>query len=203
MIEGRSCFPVPFDPGVDPEVPVTAAASPELVEVGRIAKPHGLKGALIVQTLTPGSDLLLDVETLVLEIAGKRVEMKVRDASGEGSGVRLFLSGVPDRTAAEKVVGAKVFVRRDQFPEDDDGVWIDALIGWPVVSKSGESLGKVVEFESSPMQEWLVVEGAAGRTLVPFTEPLCVVEDDRVVVDAPPGLFDFAEAVDVEHGDRG
>jgi len=195
----------------NPVSPAAAASEggAELVVVGRVAKPHGLKGALIIHPATAGSRLLLEVDTLVLDTGGKRLEMSIRDASGEGSGVRLFLSGVPDRTAAERVVGASVLVRRDQFPDDtDDGHWVDSLLGLPVTSKAGEALGRVVDFESSPLQDWLVVEGPKGRALVPFTEPLVSVEPpegapERVVVDAPPGLFDLAEALEVEHGDRG
>ena len=168
----------------------------ELVQVGKVVKALGLKGWVVAAPMTAGSDLLEHVDAVVVESKGVRRTVKVLDTNGEGSGTRLTLEGVKDRTAAEALVGATLWLAREDFPEtSDDEAWLDDLLGLPVVDRTGAPLGTVVDLESSPMQEWLVVQAPQGHVLVPFTEPLVDVQDDRIVVDAPPGLFDPSLAV--------
>lgn len=162
-----------------------------LVEVGTIVRPHGIRGGVIVRALSDGSDLLLGVEELVVESRGVRTERKVLDSKPHGRQFLLSLAGVDSRNASEALVGSTVLVDRDRYPSaGEDAWWAIDLVGLPVVSPAGESLGKVVDVETSPMQDWLVVERETGRHLVPLTAPLARVDGHQVVVDAPEGLFD-------------
>jgi 16S rRNA processing protein RimM len=161
--------------------------------VGKIVKPHGIKGALIARPSADGSDVLLHVATVTLEHHGRREPRQVRTAQWQGKQILLALDGVPDRTAAEALVGASLLISADELPEPDEGEYYRTdLIGLDVVRPNGEKVGRVVELETSPMQEWLVVDVGGRTVLVPFTEPLIEVdlEGKRIVVDAPEGLFD-------------
>lgn len=162
-----------------------------LVPVGKVVRAHGLKGGLIVRPASDGSDLLLGVEAVVLSHNGQRREAAVLEAKAHGRQVLLLVTGITDRNASEAVVGAELLVDRRAFPEaGDNAYWALDLVGLPVVAPSGEPLGQVVDVESSPVQDWLVVERDGGRHLVPLTAPLAKVEPGRVVVDAPEGLFE-------------
>lgn len=162
-----------------------------LVEVGAIVRPHGIRGAVIVRALSDGSDLLLGVDEIVIDERGSRRSVEVVDAKPHGRQVLMSLEGVGDRNASEALVGATILVDRERYPEaGEDAWWAIDLIGLPVVSPSGDALGVVVGVETSPLQDWLVVERDTGRHLVPLTAPLAKVESKRVVVDAPEGLFE-------------
>lgn len=165
----------------------------ELVPVGTVVRPHGLRGQLVVRPATDGSDVLLSLDKVTLDRAGRRQAFDVTVAQPHGKGLLVGLAGLSDRTAAEGWVGAEVLGDPAAFPEPEEGeFWARELVGLPVVSPSGEALGKVVDVETSPMQDWLVVERGEGRHLVPLTAPLAKVELEvgRVVVDAPEGLFE-------------
>lgn len=167
-----------------------------LTVVGRIGKAHGLKGDLLVHPESQGSDVLLQVDALTVEQGGKRRRLKVRSSKVHSGTILLAFEGFPDRTAAEKLTGATVLLAASELPEPDEGEFYrHALIGLAVVSPSGEDLGRVVDLESSPMLEWLVVEGPKGRALVPFTEPMTRVDlaAGKVTVDAPEGLFELGD----------
>lgn len=166
-------------------------SSDALVAVGTVVRPHGLRGGLIVRPSSDGSDLLLGVRRVVLEQSGARREAKVVDAKPHGRQILMLVEGIADRNASEAAVGSVLLVDRDEYPDaGDDAYWAIDLVGMPVVSPSGEALGTVVDVETSAMQDWLVVERESGRHLVPLTAPLARVESERIVVDAPEGLFD-------------
>ena len=164
-----------------------------VVIVGRIVRAHGLRGELVVAPATLGSDVLFVVDSVLLEQGGTRARREIVHTREQGKSIVLTLDGVPDRTAAEKLIGAQLLVERDELPEPDEGeFYVEDLIGLEVVSPTGERLGKVVAFEDGGMQSWLVVETATGLPLVPFSEPLIRVDEDAglIVLDAPEGLLD-------------
>lgn len=163
------------------------------IAVGRIVRAHGLRGQLVIQPASPGSDVLLHVRSVVAEQAGKREPLTLRDARQQGKLLLVAFEGYSDRTAAESLVGSDLFLRADALPPPAEGeFYVTSLIGLEVVSPTGTLLGKVVEIESAGTQNWLVVEAPTGRHLVPFAEPLVRIDlpSKRVIIDAPEGLLD-------------
>lgn len=166
------------------------------VVVGRIGRPHGIRGEVTVETRTdepedrfaPGSVLLVD----------SPVRQLVVDGMHWHSG-RLLLSfeGVHDRTAAEGLRGLLLEVERgeDETPDDPDEFYDSALIGCAVVLDDGTPVGTIAEVAHLPGQDLLVVDRAPGEVLVPFVEQFVPVVDiaaRRVVIDPPPGLLEDA-----------
>jgi 16S rRNA processing protein RimM len=132
----------------------------------------------------------------------KRVELRrpgsqPRDVQVLGAGPQgrvwwLRLEGVGDRDAAEALVGCEVWGRREQMGEAGEGFhyWAD-LEGLPVVTTTGEELGRIEELFVTGGVDVLVVRGSGGERLVPLAPYVTVDrERGRVVVDAPPGLLD-------------
>ena len=173
-------------------------ADEELIVVGTILRAHGLRGEVIVRPASDGSDVLLDVESIVIEQDGRRDRRQVETSRWQGKAIALKLEGVSDRTAAEALQRASVLLGHDELPDpEEDEFYVEDLIGLDVVSPAGAVLGKVVDFESGGPQEWLVVEAGGIRSLVPFAEPLVQVDEPgkRVIVDAPEGLIEGAPVV--------
>ncbi len=162
--------------------------------VGFVVRAHGIRGALLVKPASDGSDVLLGLDALTVRHAGVDVRHKVLEAAPQGTLFRLRLEGIGDRNAAEALARAELLCATDELPEAGDGEYYrHELIGLDVVSKAdGRSHGTVVELESSPLQEWLVVSDGTRQVLVPFTEGLVEMDlaGGRVVVDAPEGLFE-------------
>jgi 16S rRNA processing protein RimM len=163
------------------------------VIVGRVVRAHGLRGELVVQTTTPGSDVLFHVDAVVVDHRGTRVRRKLRKTREQGRATVISIESCDDRNASEAMVGAQLLLRRSELPPPSEGeVYVSSLIGLPVVDPQGNVLGVVADFEDGGMQSWLVLEANQIRWLVPFTEPMVQVEPGRVVLDAPEGLLDPA-----------
>src|SRR5262245_30885690 len=150
------------------------------LEIGRIGRPHGVRGDVMV-TLTTNLEARVAVGTTWW--IGER-EVTVESARPHQGRFIVHLSGLDDRDDAAAVTGARVFA----LPLDDapDGeVWVHQVIGAAVVDRSGRAHGRVVAVEANPAHDLLVLESGG---LVPM---VFVVEHDgdRIVIDPPEGLL--------------
>jgi 16S rRNA processing protein RimM len=149
-----------------------------MLEIGRIVKPHGLRGDVIVSLVTNRTERL-DVGS-VLEAGDRRLEV-VRSSAHKGRWIVAF-AGVNDIDAAEAL---RDTVLRAEPLDDPDELWVHDLLGSEVVDTGGTSHGTVAAVEANPASDLLVLDSGA---LVPLR---FVVEHGpgRVVVDPPEGLF--------------
>lgn len=161
------------------------AAHPGLLEVGRIHKPHGLRGELAVSLVTnrlervePGSILEVDDEhgeARRLEVAASRPH--------QGRWLICFV-GVDHRDEADRLRGRPLYA---EPVEDPDELWVHELVGAEVRDRVGAVLGTVEAVEANPASDLLVL-GDGG--LVPLRFVVEGPTDGVVVVDVPAGLLD-------------
>lgn len=170
------------------------------LRVGRLVKAHGLKGAMKVELytddpdgrFTPGASFTLQVPDSSPWF-GKSVT--VREFKWMNSHAVLFLDGVEDRSAAETLVRAILWIDQDAETESgEEDAWFDhQLVGLAVV-RDGQTVGRVARVEHMPAQDLLVITAPDEREiLVPFVKaivPEVDVAAGRVIVTPPPGLFE-------------
>ncbi len=101
---------------------------------------------------------------------------------------------IPDRTAAEGLKGARIFIARSSFPTPEEGeyYWVD-LIGLAVVNREGVALGTVSDLMATGPQQVLVIayqdSGKPLERMIPF---VAAYVDDvdltarRITVDWQP-----------------
>lgn len=169
--------------------------------IGRIVRPHGVRGEVIVESSTDepeqrfaaGSVLDTDPATtgpLTIEVARRH------PAAGQDRFIVGF-AGVEDREAAERLRGIRLWVDSADLtePEDPDEYHDFQLVGLTAVSPEGTELGAVVEIEHAPASDLLVLRRPDGRrVLVPFVRaivPEVDLEGGRVVLTPPGGLLDL------------
>lgn len=180
-----------------------AAADPARTQlrVGRLVKAHGLKGALKLELYTddpdgrfvPGAVFTLQVPE-ASPWHGKTVT--VREFRWMNSHPVVFFDDVDDRSAAESIVRAILWIDQDESAPAEDDAWFDhQLVGLDVI-RDGESVGRVIRVDHLPAQDLLIVRptGASdAEVLVPFVAaivPEVDVAGGRVVVTPPAGLFE-------------
>jgi 16S rRNA processing protein RimM len=147
--------------------------------VGRVTKPHGIKGEVVVDLVT---DRLERVAPGSVLTAGSRSLEVTASRPHQGKHLVSF-AGVTDRTAAEALRGA---VLTAPPLDDPDVLWVHDLIGLEVVDTDGARLGTVTAVEANPASDLLVLDGGG---LVPLR---FLVEEapGRLTVEVPPGLLD-------------
>lgn len=177
------------------------------LRVGRLVKAHGLKGALKLELYTdnpearfvPGAEFTLQVPE-ASPWHGKTIT--VREYRVMNGSPVVFFEDVEDRTGAESLVRAILWIDQD-VDEPEDNAWYDhQLVGLDVV-RDEDVVGRIIRVEHLPAQDLLIVRpsgdaGAEREIMVPFVEaivPTVDIEAGRVIVTPPAGLFeDLPEA---------
>ena len=168
------------------------------LRVGRLVKAHGLKGALKVELYTddpgkrfvPGATFSLQVPTSS-PWHGKSIELI--ELRWYNSHPVAFFVDVDDRTAAESLVKAILWIDADVAAEQEPDAWYDhQLVGLRVL-RDGAEVGKVARVEHMPAQDLLVIATADREVLVPFVSaivPAVDLQAGTVTVTPPAGLFE-------------
>lgn len=151
-----------------------------MLEVGRVAKAHGLAGEVIVSLVTNRAERVAPGSVL----ATPEGELTVESSSPHHGRWIVKFSGVSGREAADALRGT---VLSAPALDDPDELWVHELVGASVVGADGCPYGTVVEVEANPASDLLVLDGGG---LVPLR---FVVTHDRhagrIVIDPPEGLL--------------
>ncbi len=151
-----------------------------MLEVGRIGRAHGIRGAVYV-TLTTDVDERLDPGT---QLWAKDRWLTVVTARHQREARWIVeFDGVVDRTSAERLTGTALLAE----PVDDpDALWVHDLVGAQVVEVDGTPRGECVAVIANPANDLLELDSGA---LVPVTF-VTEVAGGMITIDPPEGLFD-------------
>ena len=157
--------------------------SDPLLEVGRIGKPHGVKGDVFVLFVSdrgerhaPGAKLLARKVNFVRELV-------VESARLQKDRYVIHFEGVNDRNDAELLTNAVLF---GEEIEDADALWVHNIIGSRVVGKDGTDYGTCSGVIDNPAHAILELE-SGGLVPIPFVVDF---RDGVTTIDPPPGLLE-------------
>ncbi len=167
----------------------TPAWPEDAIEVGFILDAWGIKGWVKVQAFAASPQAIFSSRQWFLKppepggfkrpltaTAPYPPVLNIGQVKEHGDGVVALPQGATDRTSAEALRGARIFVSRASFPavDADEFYWVD-LIGLSVVNREGESLGAVVGLiDTGPHSVLRVAPPGAAATdeaaqrLIPF-----------------------------------
>lgn len=132
--------------------------------IGRIARAHGIRGEVRVETFWRESDALLSLErvTLVREGDPPR-ELSITSARPVPRAVLVRFESIHDRNAAEALKGALVCADRTALPELEPGeYYLQDLVGARVSGPDGP-VGEVTEVRAYPSVDVAVIRTTDGR----------------------------------------
>jgi 16S rRNA processing protein RimM len=161
--------------------------------VGRIGRPHGLRGEVVVRVRTDFPEQRFAVGAQLRGDTGHTLTVEAARPHGEALLVRF--AGVVDRDAAAELRGLLLTVDATALPDldDPDEFYDHQLEGLAAVGSDGVLLGTVREVVHAPVSDLLVLETDCGEALVPFVRAIVLEVDlagGRVVLDPPAGLLD-------------
>lgn len=167
----------------------------EVYKIGKIGKPHGVKGEL---TLFFDDDVFdrVEAEYLVLCVDGILVPFYMDDwrfKTGETALVKF--TDIDTKEAASELTGCEVFFPKHLSDREEDDLTWDEIKGFEVVDANHGNIGNVVSIDESTVNVIMEVETAKDNIiLVPANENLIKEvdpENRRIVVDLPDGLVDL------------
>ncbi|MEU7797663.1 ribosome maturation factor RimM [Micromonospora arborensis] len=182
--------------------------------VGRIGKPHGVRGEVTVEVRTDEPEARFAPGTVLRTEPGATppspstadepgvpfrvpAELTIEEARFHQGRVLIAFGGILDRNTAEALRGTLLVVDSADVepPEDPEEFHDHQLVGLAVVTPAGERLGEVARIDHAPSSDLLVLRRPEGRTaLIPFVRAIVPEVDlagGRVIVDPPAGLLDL------------
>jgi 16S rRNA processing protein RimM len=157
-----------------------------LVVLGKVVGTFGVQGWIKINSYTDPPDNILGYEELLLGSAGRWTIVQLENGRVTGKGVLGKLKGVETPEDARTRVGAELAVRRSELPPPAPGeyYWSD-LEGLDAESGTGEKLGRVDHFQSTPAGTMIVLRGER-ELWVPFVKERIIkidLERQRIVLD--------------------
>jgi 16S rRNA processing protein RimM len=171
-----------------------AGPTAELMAVGRVRRPHGLHGEVLVEVETDFPERVTTGVEVGLGAAAPERFLTIETVRSHKGAWLLSFAGVASRDEVEAWRGCWLFLPaqvRSQLPTNY--YYEHELAGLRCVSAAGAELGLVKELALGAGTPLLVVQVGDREVLVPFISPLVVGVDlgaGTVVVDPPAGLFD-------------
>lgn len=167
----------------------------EPVLVGRILRPHGVRGALIVESLTDNPERFAPGARLFARREGESPRaVVVAAAHPHARALLVEIEGVGDRDEAERLRGCWLEIPAGEVPPAPAGSFYHyELIGCRCYDRDAGDLGEVVELLEDGGGLLLLVAGAGGRLLIPFVERFLVRVDRerrRIDLELPAGLVE-------------
>ncbi|HQR47667.1 MAG TPA: ribosome maturation factor RimM [Thermoanaerobaculia bacterium] len=167
----------------------------DLVAVGQIVRPHGVRGEAAVELLTDFPDRIRAGGEFAARSPGGALET-VRVASVRPHGTRRLVrfEGIATPEAVERLRGFDLCALPGDEPERPEGfVFHHEAAGLLAVGRDGRPLGTVKDLVEAGGRPLLLLETPRGEREVPFSRPIVVAVDlagRRLVLDPPAGLLD-------------
>ncbi len=161
------------------------------LELGYVARAHGIRGELAIRPFDPASQTLEEVERVrVRTRAGEERELRIESTRPTPKEFLVVLEGVETREEAEALVGSTVFVFREDLEPPAEGEFFQGdLVGLTAVDEGGQELGQVVEIWSTGEVPNLVIRGQGKPELiVPFVDdfvPSVDMAAGRIIIRPP------------------
>ena len=143
----------------------------EFVRVGKIVRPHGVRGELKVLSLSTATKLFRSGYKVIIadEKEEKAFVVVIDSVRPVPRGFLMKLRGIETPELARKVSGMYIYIRKDELPElSSDEFYYYQLMGAIVVDEKG-IVGKVEDIVETGAVDVLVVKTENGdEKLIPL-----------------------------------
>jgi 16S rRNA processing protein RimM len=166
------------------------------VVVGRIGRPHGVRGEVTVEVRTDDPELRFVPGAVLRTDPAERGPITIAGVHWHSGTLLLRLEGVDSREAAEAVRNTELLVDVADLPEieDPDSYYDHQLVGLTVRMPDGTELGEVTVIRHEAQDLLVVRRPEGGELLIPFVSaivPTVDLDGGFVVVDPPEGLLEL------------
>jgi 16S rRNA processing protein RimM len=181
------------------------SSEPRFLAVGRILRPHGLRGEVRVEIHTDYPERFAiydrvylaptqtDPGLAALQSAAPGTPYGLESHRFHSKWVLLKLAGIDDRTQAEGLRGLWVWIAPDQAaPLKEGEIYLHDMLNLQVITDQGERLGEIAQIIETGANPVYVVRGMRGELLLPDTDEVILdvdLERGRVTVHLIEGLL--------------
>jgi 16S rRNA processing protein RimM len=168
----------------------------EMAVVGHVARPHGLRGEVVVNPETdfPEQRFCTGAEVFVRR-SGTVEPVTLASVRFQSGRPVVGFERVSSIEEAQGFTGLELRVPIEQLmPLPAGSYYRHDLIGCRVETLSGETVGTVTNVEGTADAGRLVVTSKGAEILIPLAAAICTAIDaggKRIVIEPPEGLLDL------------
>lgn len=173
-------------------------SSEQLLLVGKVIRPHGIKGLIRAWSYARSADSFLHSGTIFFKLDKQEpVECAVLEVKPYKNIFLMAVEGLDSYEKADKYRGAKIFVRKDHLKQNDEDeyFWFE-LIGLDVYRDNGEYLGILKEIIPTGSNDVYAVKLNESEILIPAIHEVIKkvdIEDGKMIISDMEGLLDLNE----------
>ncbi len=166
----------------------------EFVVIGKIIKPHGVKGELKVSVEDAYWEDFNNTKAIFITTLGQKLPYFIKQIQDANHATILKLEGIDNKETALSLSSMPIFMRDADVSVEviEEGLTYDFLEGYLVKDKILGEIGNIDEVIELPQQEMAVVIYQNKEVLIPLNEYLIVEVDKEskiVLMDLPEGLL--------------
>ena len=170
----------------------------DMAVVGRIARPHGLKGQVIINPVTDFvEERFAEGATVWTRSAAGEEQLIVASLRVQSGRPVVGFEGLTRIEDVERLAGLELRVPEEMLQPLQPGRYYEhQLVGCTVETTAGDVLGAVSAVEGGAGATRLVMNGARGEILIPLAVDICVdidVVKKRIRINPPEGLLELNE----------
>jgi 16S rRNA processing protein RimM len=163
--------------------------------IGRVLRPHGLKGEVTLTLEHGAPDRLDTLEVLYLDQQGSLIPYFIGSASIKGRKAYVKFHDVDTFEQAKEISNRSMYLPKSKRPPLQKGQFYkDEVIGFKVLDVDLGALGSISDVIQSGEQSLIVVSGGTKEILIPVNGPFIKgIERKREVihVELPEGFLDI------------
>lgn len=138
-----------------------------LLEIGKILRPHGIKGAVKVESY-------LDEDYKKFKkvfISNKKIEAKITKVQPLNNGaLSICFDAIPDIDTAESFRNQSIYIDRNDYADFEDKLYLSDLINKPVLNENDEEIGKMADYDDYGASVILTIRCGSVSYQIPYVD---------------------------------
>jgi 16S rRNA processing protein RimM len=166
--------------------------------VGRITRPHGLRGQVVVHPETNFVDeRFAEGATFWTRSTAGDEQLTIVSSRVQNGRAVVAFDGFTRVEDVERLAGLELRIPEDALQPLQPGTYYEhQLVGCAVETTAGDVVGQVAKVEGGVGASRLVMNGPRGEILIPLAVDICVdidIANRKIRISPPPGLLDLNE----------
>lgn len=169
----------------------------DYIQIGRLGKPFGLKGAIKVQMWDEYVGLVPPKNVVFVQQGGDVIPFFFTSFKEQGVHLLVTFEDIDNPNAAHQIAKNNIFVRKQDMPSEfleKEKSEMEALLNFEIMDKNLGVIGPIIDFDESPYQTVVLVKYKDKEVMIPWVDAYILGFDAQkkaINMDLPEGLLDL------------
>jgi len=147
-----------------------------LLEIGKILRPHGIKGAVKVECFVD-EHFSTFKEVMITNKLAKAQVKNVQNLNKDFYIVTFDI--IPDIDTAEKFRNQSIYIDRDNYKEFKEKLYMSDLINKPILNEKGEQIGYMVDYDDYGASVVLTIKSGVSSYQIPYVKDIIIFDEEK------------------------